>query len=321
MCRVSCAKVKYRISRQQFPLVPGYASTAHAAQGLTLKKVVCDLNGCDKLPNAAYVILSRCRRPTDLWILRDFPLTSLQRPPPAALDIEMRRLRALDEAAVQRYHRLIPGLREEQYKFTQRVRVLEQQAFILQRKARMKARKRDGLPMLPEDDYGDTAFVGSAYDWSCYALASSPDAPPDFVSLPEDALEALRPALPADVDDMPDGAPLVALRPALSAEADDALRQEFAEPPLVVLRPVAAPVDVADSVIAVYARVGSSNAASPGTGTVCLREQLFIRCGLVQRTRGWILVLIPGVCQAMTSCAVRVCSEVLTSDSLLTMFS
>ena len=61
------------ISRRQFALVPCYALTAHASQGMTLDAAIVDLQvGNEMSPVASYVALSRVRHPEDLLIFRPF---------------------------------------------------------------------------------------------------------------------------------------------------------------------------------------------------------------------------------------------------------
>ena len=134
--------VKYTIVRRQFPLIPAYATTAHAAQGLTLQSIVCDLNGCHRLPNAPYVILSRCKDPKRLWVMRDFPLTALQRPPSAELEAEMLRLEQLDDKAVAQYSRHISGLEQEQAEHCYKLGVLRQSGRLLRRETKRKLKER-----------------------------------------------------------------------------------------------------------------------------------------------------------------------------------
>ena len=67
---------------EHFPIVPRFGITAHKSQGMTLDKVVVDLNPIFKKKspkiNFAYVPLSRVRRLSDLSILRSFPLEVLK---------------------------------------------------------------------------------------------------------------------------------------------------------------------------------------------------------------------------------------------------
>ena len=67
-------KPQLGISRKQFPIVPCYAMTAHASQGLTLDAAIVDLAvGAEMSPVASYVALSRVRSPDNLLIFRPFP--------------------------------------------------------------------------------------------------------------------------------------------------------------------------------------------------------------------------------------------------------
>jgi len=57
------AKVKY------YPLMLNYAMTIHRSQGLTLNNVALDLRALQN-PNMAYVAVSRCRSPDQLYVIR-----------------------------------------------------------------------------------------------------------------------------------------------------------------------------------------------------------------------------------------------------------
>ena len=74
-------KTSYTITREQLPLEPAYAYTAHKAQGKTLPSVIVDLTPTGRKPSNnsfAYVPLSRVQKLEHLAILRPFPLNILQ---------------------------------------------------------------------------------------------------------------------------------------------------------------------------------------------------------------------------------------------------
>lgn len=59
------------IKRKQVPIEPGFAITAHKAQGQTLERAVVDLAGCLGTEQP-YVMTSRCTSIEGLVVLRDF---------------------------------------------------------------------------------------------------------------------------------------------------------------------------------------------------------------------------------------------------------
>jgi hypothetical protein len=70
---------KLKVTRRQFPLIPAFAMTAHAAQGKTLDKAIVDLCiGEDSSALTGYVALSRVRDKESIWIFRPFPLRVFQ---------------------------------------------------------------------------------------------------------------------------------------------------------------------------------------------------------------------------------------------------
>jgi hypothetical protein len=75
---------KERITRTQFPVVGGYAATAHSSQGLTVKDVVADVASISRLPNAygcLYSMATRAVSGDKFKILGSFPYKLLtQRP-------------------------------------------------------------------------------------------------------------------------------------------------------------------------------------------------------------------------------------------------
>ena len=86
------------VSRTQLPIVPPFAITTYKAQGLTMGKIVVDV----QLPPTAsqvastYVPLSRVKRAEDLAILRPFDMKVLQIRPSPAQNAELACLDELD---------------------------------------------------------------------------------------------------------------------------------------------------------------------------------------------------------------------------------
>ena len=64
------------MKRFQVPLAPGFAMTAHKAQGLTLPRVIVDLASC-RGTEPPYVMVSRCTSLAGLMVLRPFPISKL----------------------------------------------------------------------------------------------------------------------------------------------------------------------------------------------------------------------------------------------------
>ena len=89
------------ISREQFPLLPGYAITGYTAQGQTFGKAIIDLRipegqHCGPTnPADLYVLLSRMKTRKGLLILRPFQPTILQKRPRKAVFDEIHRLETL----------------------------------------------------------------------------------------------------------------------------------------------------------------------------------------------------------------------------------
>ena len=65
-----------KMRRFQIPLTPGFAMTAHKAQGLTLPRVVIDFVSC-KGTESPYVMASRCTSLDGLLIMRPFPISKI----------------------------------------------------------------------------------------------------------------------------------------------------------------------------------------------------------------------------------------------------
>jgi ATP-dependent exoDNAse (exonuclease V) alpha subunit len=87
-----------QVTRTQLPIVPAFAITTYKAQGLTMNKIVVDLQvplGTLQVASV-YVPLSRVKRAEDIVILRPFDMKVLQVRPSSAQDIELKRLDELD---------------------------------------------------------------------------------------------------------------------------------------------------------------------------------------------------------------------------------
>jgi len=64
------------MKRFQVPLTPGFAMTAHKAQGLTLPRVIVDLASC-RGTEPPYVMVSRCQSFNGLRIMRPFSMSKI----------------------------------------------------------------------------------------------------------------------------------------------------------------------------------------------------------------------------------------------------
>jgi hypothetical protein len=86
------------ITRTQLPIVPAFAITTYKAQGLTMNKIIVDLQVPPGTLQVAsiYVPLSRVKRAEDIVILRPFDMKVLQVQPSLAQDAELKRLDELD---------------------------------------------------------------------------------------------------------------------------------------------------------------------------------------------------------------------------------
>ena len=87
-----------QVTRTQLPIVPAFAITTYKAQGLTMGKIVVDLQvppGTSQVASI-YVPLSRVKRAEDVAILRPFDMKVLQVRPSPAQDAELKRLDELD---------------------------------------------------------------------------------------------------------------------------------------------------------------------------------------------------------------------------------
>lgn len=87
-----------QVTRAQLPIVPAFAMTTYKAQGLTMNRVVVDL----QVPLGAlqvasiYVPLSRVKKADDAAILRPFDMKVLQVRPSSPQDAELKRLDELN---------------------------------------------------------------------------------------------------------------------------------------------------------------------------------------------------------------------------------
>ncbi|CAF1656296.1 unnamed protein product [Adineta ricciae] len=88
-----------QVTRTQLPSVPAFAITTYKAQGLTMNKILVDL----QVPPGAlqvasiYVPLSRVKKEDDIVILRPFDMKVLQVQPSSVQDAELKRLDDLDK--------------------------------------------------------------------------------------------------------------------------------------------------------------------------------------------------------------------------------
>ena len=102
------AKPQLAISRRQFPLVPAFASTAHAAQGQTLPQgVIADLQiGANGNPFTSYVAMTRVKDRQHLLIYRPFDAKPFQRGIGLGRDLLLRvwRQEAVDWEAIRKVH-------------------------------------------------------------------------------------------------------------------------------------------------------------------------------------------------------------------------
>ena len=92
-----------RITRTQLPIVPGFAITTYKAQGLTMNKIIVDLQvpvGTMQVASI-YVPLSRMKRAEDVAILRPFDMKVLQIQPSLAQNAELKRLDELNRKTQQ----------------------------------------------------------------------------------------------------------------------------------------------------------------------------------------------------------------------------
>jgi ATP-dependent exoDNAse (exonuclease V) alpha subunit len=87
-----------QVTRTQLPIVLAFAITTYKAQGITMNKIVVDLQvplGTLQVASI-YVPLSRVKRAEDVAILRPFDMKVLQIRPSLAQDAELKRLDELN---------------------------------------------------------------------------------------------------------------------------------------------------------------------------------------------------------------------------------
>ena len=92
-------KTKVRVQRKGFVLVPDFATTAHMSQGQSYHAAFVDLVTGDEAEKptddtqvAGYVMMSRARDPSKVWLLRPFPRELFTRGPPTGPDVLLRKL-------------------------------------------------------------------------------------------------------------------------------------------------------------------------------------------------------------------------------------
>jgi len=91
---------KLRITRYQVPIQPGFAITAHSAQGKTLPRVIASLH---EGGFGAYVIASRAKNRNDLCITQPVSKHQLNKQIPLDLLNEVRRLEAIEHNTLVRH--------------------------------------------------------------------------------------------------------------------------------------------------------------------------------------------------------------------------
>lgn len=87
-----------KVTRMQLPIVPAFAITTYKAQGLTMNKIIVDLQvplGTTQVASI-YVPLSRVKKAEDVAILRPFDMKVLQIRPSLAQATELSRLDELN---------------------------------------------------------------------------------------------------------------------------------------------------------------------------------------------------------------------------------
>ena len=100
-------KPRLKITRQQLPLAPAFAATAHAAQGQTLVAAIPDLQiGSGTSPIASYVAMTRVKTRNDLLIFRPFSHELFTRGTLEGAELLLRVLRGeeIDWQAIEEKH-------------------------------------------------------------------------------------------------------------------------------------------------------------------------------------------------------------------------
>ncbi|KAJ8481746.1 hypothetical protein ONZ45_g15197 [Pleurotus djamor] len=85
---------KKTFKRRQLCVMPGFAFTAHKAEGMTLTNVIVDIESCRGI-ESVYVMLSRVKSLDGLLLLRPFGLNKIRCRPSQDRRIEAHRLRVL----------------------------------------------------------------------------------------------------------------------------------------------------------------------------------------------------------------------------------
>ena len=98
----------FTVYRKQLPLTPTRAMTVNMGQGRTMEPLVADANlneaGGHK-HTKLYVMLSRCRTLSGLWLLRHFHHREIHRSPDTIITKEMLRLQKLQAITIARFKR------------------------------------------------------------------------------------------------------------------------------------------------------------------------------------------------------------------------
>jgi len=116
------------IKRKQVPMEPGFAITAHKAQGQTMEKVVIDLAGCSGTEQP-YMMVSRSTSIDGLIILRDFKFGKITKRHSKDLRKEFARLETLRLQTVLKY-----GTDKEKFEAEQLLRGMQDKRVTRKRK-------------------------------------------------------------------------------------------------------------------------------------------------------------------------------------------
>ena len=83
-----------KISREQLPITPAFAITAHGSQGQTLQAAIVDLQiGRGTNPISSYVAMTRVRSREDLLIYRQFDRSLFTQGSPEGPELLLKTLR------------------------------------------------------------------------------------------------------------------------------------------------------------------------------------------------------------------------------------